>query len=74
MLTIKRLASAAQEVNLRMQPWDPTWLWNPGQMSPEIQNRGISAPLPPKLNLKKKISHTANAAAILVSTQSRVGV
>ena len=23
---------------------DPPWLWNPGQTSPEVQNRGISGP------------------------------
>ena len=23
---------------------DPLWLWNPGQTSPEVQNRGISGP------------------------------
>ena len=24
---------------------DPPWLWNPGQTSPEVQNRGISGPM-----------------------------
>ena len=24
------------------QPRDPPWLWNPGQTSPEVQNRGIN--------------------------------
>ena len=27
-----------------MQVRDPTWLWNPGKTSPEVQNRGISGP------------------------------
>ena len=26
----------------RTQERDPPWLWNPGQTSPEVQNRGIS--------------------------------
>ena len=36
---------------------DPPWLWNPGQMSTEVQNRGISGPtkgLVSSKNLKKK--------------------
>ena len=32
---------------------DPPWLWNPGQMSPEIQNRGISGPTKRTYVLKK---------------------
>ena len=37
------------EVNLRIiqvrkHARDPPWLWNPGQTSPEVQNRGISGP------------------------------
>ena len=39
---------------------NPPWLWNPGQMSPEVQNNGISGP-PKKLCLpkqfRKKRSH-----------------
>ena len=27
-----------------MQVKDPPWLWNPGQTSPEVQNRGINVP------------------------------
>ena len=27
-----------------MQARDPSWLWNPGETSPEVQNRGISGP------------------------------
>ena len=27
-----------------MQVGDPPWLWNAGQVSPEVQNRGISGP------------------------------
>ena len=51
MLVAKRLAGVASEVNLRnplltaneaQKRGDPPWLWNPGQMSPEVQNRGIS--------------------------------
>ena len=46
-------ASVAPEVNLRnplcageeARKWgNPPWLWNPGQTSPEVQNRGISGP------------------------------
>ena len=45
----------APEVNLRItqarkHARDPPWLWNPGQKSPEVQNRGISGPTK---NLKK---------------------
>ena len=27
-----------------LQARNPPWLWNPGEMSPEVQNRGISGP------------------------------
>ena len=46
-------AGVAPEVNLRNPlcageeacKWgNPPWLWNPGQTSPEVQNRGISGP------------------------------
>ena len=46
-------AGVAPEVNLRnplctdeeARKWgNPPWLWNPGQTSPEVQNRGISSP------------------------------
>ena len=40
---------------------DPSWLWNPGQTTPEFKNRGISGPkkdlCPPKIIKKKKIVH-----------------
>ena len=50
MLAAKRSAHVTPEVNLRnslhacesMQARDPPWLWNPGETSPEVQNRGIS--------------------------------
>ena len=48
MLTSIQSAGVAQEVNLRnsmearKHARDPSWLWNPGQTSPEVQNRGIS--------------------------------
>ena len=42
-----------------MQARNPPWLWNPGQTSPEVQNRGISGPtkkdLCPTKILKKKV-------------------
>ena len=49
MLTSIQSAGVAPEVNLRItqarnHTRDPPWLWNPGQTSPEVQNRGISAP------------------------------
>ena len=46
-------AGVTPEVNLRnllcegeeAHKWgNPPWLWNPGQTSPEVQNRGISGP------------------------------
>ena len=46
-------AGVAPEVNLRnplcageeaRKRWNPPWLWNPGQTSPKVQNRGISGP------------------------------
>ena len=49
----KRLAGVVPEVNLRIplhagdktcKQGGPPWLWNQGQMSPEVQNRGISGP------------------------------
>ena len=36
------LRSANAQVRKRV--WDPPWLWNPGQMSPQVKNRGISGP------------------------------
>ena len=54
MLATKRSAGTAPEVNLRnllhmgnkVCKWgNPPWLWNPGQMSPKVQNRGISGPI-----------------------------
>ena len=53
MLAAKRSAGVAPEVNLRNalhisdeanQSGNPPWLWNRGQSSPEVQNRGISGP------------------------------
>ena len=50
MLTSLRSAGVTPEVNLRItqvgkhKNTDPPSLWDPGQMSPEVQNRGISAP------------------------------
>ena len=49
-MAAKRSAGVAPEVNLRIALYagdeeckerDPPWLWNPGQMSPEVQNMGI---------------------------------
>ena len=41
---------------------DPPWLWNPVQMSPEVQNRGISGPTKRTYVLQKlkKKQHTTN--------------
>ena len=51
LLATKRLACVALEVNLRectlhlpLQKSYPLWLWNPEEMSPEIQNRVPVAP------------------------------
>ena len=53
MLTSIQSAGVTPEVNLRNLLWtgeevhkrgNPPWLWNPGQTSPEVQNRGISGP------------------------------
>ena len=66
MLTSIQSASVAPEVNLRnplcagqeARKWgNPPWLWNPGQTSPQVQNRGISGPrkgLMSSKNFKKK--------------------
>ena len=52
-LATKRSVGVIQEVNLRnlLHAGDeactqeiPHWLWNPGQTSPEVQNRAISGP------------------------------
>ena len=52
-LSFERSASVAPEVNLRIllcpnneaHTWGvPLWLWNPGQTSPKVHNRGISGP------------------------------
>ena len=37
----------------RTQVRDPPWLWNPGETSPEVQNRGISGPQKGLLSSKK---------------------
>ena len=47
MLTPIQSAGVTPEMNLRItqvkkHAWDPPWLWNPGQTSPEVQNRDIS--------------------------------
>ena len=53
MLATKRSAGVTPEVNLRIpfsvgnevcKQRDPPWLWKLGQMSPEVQNGGISGP------------------------------
>ena len=61
-------AGVTPEVNLRTplctgeeacKRGNPPWLWNPGQTSPEVQNRGISGPTKRTCvlqNLKKKKS------------------
>ena len=52
-LSFERSAGVAPEVNLRIllcpnneaHKWGvPLWLWNPGQTSPKVHNRGISGP------------------------------
>ena len=63
MLTSIQSAGVAPKVNLKITHVrkcgrDPPWLWNPGQTSPEVQNRGISGPAkralcPPK-HVKKE--------------------
>ena len=45
-----------------MQVRDPSWLWNPGEMSSEVQNRGTSGPTKrthvlQKFNKKKRFRH-----------------
>ena len=47
MLDSIQLVGVTPEVNLRITQASkhvrgPPWVWNPGQMSPEVQNRGIS--------------------------------
>ena len=49
MLTSIQSAGVTSEVNLKITHVrkcgrDPPWLWNPGQTSPEVQNRGTSGP------------------------------
>ena len=53
MLAAKRSAGDVPEVNLRIplhigdeahKQGDPPWPWNQRQMSPEVQQRGISGP------------------------------
>ena len=49
MLTPMRSADVTPEANLwitqaRKHARDPPWLWNPGQISPDVQNRGIWGP------------------------------
>ena len=51
MLATKKLAGVAPEVNLRIlfreDAWnqgDPPWVWNPGQMSPEVKKGDVSDP------------------------------
>ena len=60
----KRSACVAPEVDLRECTLhspppkneirqDPLWLWNPEEMSPEIQNRGTSGPQKRHVSAKK---------------------
>ena len=44
------------EMNLResTQERDPPWLRNPGQTSPEVQNRGISGPIKVLVSFQNK--------------------
>ena len=53
MLAAKKTAGVKPKVDLRNPAYagdeareqeDPPWLWNPGQMLPEVQNRGTSSP------------------------------
>ena len=55
-------AGVTPEVNLRnplctgeeaRKQGNPPWLWNPGQTSPEVQNRGISGPTKRTCTLEK---------------------
>ena len=39
-----------------IQARGPPWLWNTGQASPEVQNRGISGPCPSKIYSHKDLS------------------
>ena len=34
---------------------DPPWLWNPGQTSPEVQNKGISGSTPQKIVMRHQL-------------------
>ena len=58
MLTSVQSTGVAPEVNVRItqvrkHARDPHWLWNPGQTSPEVQNRGISGPTKRAYGLQK---------------------
>ena len=75
MLSAKRSVGVAPEVNLRNPlstgdeacKWgSQLWLWNPGQTSPEVQNRDISGPIKRTYVLQKlkkmfKVSSTIHA-------------
>ena len=45
----------------------PPWLWNPGQMSPEVQNRGISGPTKRTCVLKTKQKKNNARAKVNIS-------
>ena len=40
-LITKRSAAVAPDVNLEEHVTCPFWLWNPEEMSPEVENMGI---------------------------------
>ena len=53
MLVDKWSASVCME-KVWLPFWLPPWLWNSEQMSPEVQNRGISGPTKRTCGLQKK--------------------
>ena len=63
MLTSIQSAGVTPDVNLRITQArkhakrDLPWLWNPGQMSLEVQNKGISGPTKRTYVLQKKCLH-----------------
>ena len=80
-------AGVAPEMNLRNllctgeeagKRGNPPWLWNPGQTSPEVQNRGISGPAKRtcvlQKNFKKKYSQWDSVCVWVLSFCFSVGI